>query len=108
VLAECRALEIKAKTIAADAAARQSDLVAHERSRSEAAAAITQLTRAREAIQLDPQELQACEDGRDLARELSLDRAETAAADARIREATHALAEHGNGPRPDGWTRCAR
>lgn len=94
VLAECRTLAARAKAIEADAEARRADLSARERQLSEATADVTRKEHALEAVRFDAQELQLCEDGRDLARELTRDRAEAPAADVRIRDAKRAVAEH--------------
>jgi exonuclease SbcC len=93
VLAECRSLETRVAVVLADAESRVGECSARDRDLAHATAETTRLEASLASVHFDEQEMHACSDGRDLARELAADRAEAPAADMRIREATIALAE---------------
>jgi exonuclease SbcC len=93
VLGECRACETRVQVVLADADDKRADLVTREGDLSRAAAEALRLEAGLVSLHFDEQELHACADGRDLARELVRDRADVPAAEMRIREARLALAE---------------
>ncbi len=90
---ECRTWTRQREERRADVTTRQTELHARTRALAQAAEEVGRLDRALATATFDPLELQACENGRDLARDLRTARAQGPAVDARVRQAQEARRE---------------